>query len=164
MSDQPNTTPPPSPPRASRAGWGLLLLDWLIPGLGFWLAGRRARGAMQAWMVILTFLLGLLLHSGVAWPSWSPSAPDFNLINNFTFVVQLGAGLPALLSLLSQSVPQLGLAGQPVHPYYELGGYFLIVAGAVNYFAVCNFYDRLMHPRSRFREQEESEQGTQAPL
>lgn len=152
------TAPPPALPAP---GWLLLLLNWLVPGAGFWLCGRRTRGAGQFVLVIITFILGLTLHSGVAWPSWLPSAADFNLINNFTFVVQLGAGLPALLSLLAQRLPWSFLAGLPQHPYYELGGYYLIVAGAINYFAVCNLYDRLIHTQPRYLAQEGKEEAPQ---
>ena len=70
------------------------------------------------------------------------SDEGFNLIHNFTFIVQLGAGLPALLSLYAQYLPGSLLIGVPSSPYYELGGYYLIVSGAINYFAVCNLYDR----------------------
>jgi hypothetical protein len=155
----------------------LLLLDWLIPGAGFWLRGRRTRGAIQFLLVMVTFVLGLALHSGVAWPSWTPGAADFNLINNFTFIIQMGAGLPALVSLAAQFISALPawaqpivqsthltvLAGAPPHPYYELGSYYLIVAGAINYFAVCNLHDRILHRQARYQAQEEEEKETPAP-
>lgn len=151
--------------------WGLLLLNWLFPGLGFWLCHRRARAIIQFLVVILTFGLGIALRGGVDWPSWSMDAADFNLINNFTFLIQLFSGLPALLSLLASQIQNglavpgairfifehlhLGfLAGTPTHPYYELGGYYMIVAGAVNYFATCNLYDRLLRLHPRFAAQE----------
>jgi hypothetical protein len=105
-------------------------------------------------VIMLTFGLGLTLHGGVAWPSWWPTGIDFNLMNNLTFVVQIGLGLPGLASLFAGLAHWPPLGGQPAHAYYELGGYFLIVAGALNYFAVCNFYDRIVRPAPRFREQE----------
>jgi len=132
-----------------------VLPAWLIPGLGWWARGRNGRGWAQFFMVLITFAVGIRLHGGVAWPSWSMSDPDFNLINNITLVIQLGAGLPALVSLaashLAASQPQWSLlGGVPQNPYYELGSYYLIVAGAVNYFAVCNLSDRLLRPTARF--------------
>ena len=101
-----------------------------------------------------------------------PGRADFNLINNFTFIIQLGAGLPALASLAAQFVPFLPawaqllvqsihlteLAGIPPHPYYELGSYYLIVAGAINYFAVCNLHDRILRPQARYQAQEQPEE------
>jgi len=170
----------PTPPNsvsdaaARPPGWLLILIGWFIPGAGFALAGRRARGTVQCLLVFATFALGLAFHSGVAWPSWSWTAPDFNLINNLTFIIQMGAGLPALASLAAQPVV-LGaldfhhagalawLTGVPQHAYYELGSYYMIVAGAINYFAVCNVYDRLVRKQKRFVVQEDGSEEEPAP-
>ncbi|GEM_PF-2360427 len=144
-------------------GWLGLFIGWMIPGAGFLIWGRWVRGLTCFFLIHLTFGLGLVLHSGVAWPSWSFRSEEFNLINNFTFIVQMGTGLPALASFLaSQWVQEPGaglawLAGAPKHPHYELGSYFLIVAGALNYFVVGNFYDRLVRPRPPFTAQERPE-------
>lgn len=132
-----------------------LILGWLIPGAGFMLYGRWGRGLIHFVMISLTFAFGLALHSSVAWPTWSIHSEEFNLINNFTFIVQLGSGALALGSFMASisvggATGPLGwLAGIPQHPYYELGSYFLIVAGALNYFAIGNFYDRFMNPHPR---------------
>jgi hypothetical protein len=158
-----NQTPPsqfnpnPSGPISKRRATGLLIAAGLVPGAGFWLVGRNARAAAHLLIVGVTFALGLALHGGVHWPSWSPSAEDFNLIKNFTVLIQLGAGLPALVSLVANCREWTLLGGIEHHPYYELGGYYLIVAGAINYFAICNVYDRLIHPQPRLLAQEEGE-------
>lgn len=172
----------PAPQMPFLTGWGVMLLNWLVPGLGFWLCHRRARAVIQFLLVVVTFGFGIALHGGVDWPSWSMEAPDFNLINNFTFLIQLFAGLPALLSLFASQIQNglgvpafirfvfehlhLGfLGGTPTHPYYELGGYFMIVAGAVNYFATCNLHDRLIrvHPNFAVQEGLEAEASTEEP-
>ncbi|MCL5269097.1 MAG: hypothetical protein M1457_00740 [bacterium] len=153
----------------------ILFLSWLIPGLGFLLCARKARAATQFVMVTATFGLGLALHGGVAWPSWNPSSDGFNLINNFTFIIQMGAGLPALASLVSHAcdpafavmppgAPTIWsiLGGIPYHAYYELGGYYMIVAGGLNYFAICNVYDRLIRPTDRYQPQERGEEAAPA--
>ena len=141
--------------------------SWLIPGSGFFFFGRRARGAAQFALVTLTFSFGLMLHSSVAWPTWSIRSEEFNLINNFTFVVQMGSGAPAVASFwaaLQEPRASSGgiiqwLGGIPKHPYYELGSYFLIVAGALNYFALGNFFDRIVRVKTRFEEQESAGRG-----
>ncbi|HPK03666.1 MAG TPA: hypothetical protein PLS90_14555 [Candidatus Sumerlaeota bacterium] len=119
-----------------------MLANWLVPGLGFLLLGKRTRGLIQLGLVGVTFALGLLLDGGVAWPAWSIRQPDFNLINNFTFLIQLGAGLPALVSLVAGLKGWTLLGGAPWASYFELGAYYLVEAGAINYFAACNLYDR----------------------
>lgn len=111
-------------------------------------------------MIGLTFIIGLALRSSVDWPSWSIRAEDFNLINNFTFIVQMGAGIWALISFaISNFMTDVPSAlaffeGLQQHRYYELGSYFLIVAGALNYFALGNFYDRIINLHPRFAAQE----------
>lgn len=150
--------PSPQKPAPPLPGGLLLILNWFIPGLGFWICRRRARGGLQFLLVVLTFGLGIALKGGVDWPSWSVSEQNFNLINNFTFIIQLGTGLPALVSLLAHQLPEwthLGfLGGAQTLPYYDLGGFYIIVAGAMNYFATCNLHDRILRPNPRFEEQE----------
>lgn len=136
-------------------GIGLVFASWLIPGSGFMVSGHRLRGAAQFVMVMLTFGLGIALHSAVLWPTWSIRSEEFNLINNFTFIIQLGGGVPAIASYVASSSNMAGgalaalLGGEHSHPYHELGSYFLIVAGALNYFAACSFYDRVVSRSGR---------------
>lgn len=134
---------PDDMPIGRMAQWAMA---WLIPGAGFCLHGRWARGLTHLLLVTVTFGMGLALRGGVQWPSWSPSAPDFNLINNLAFIVQMAAGLPAVASLTANLAGWTWLGGTPWHAYAELGGYYLIVAGAINYFSLCNFNDRLLAP------------------
>lgn len=165
-----NESAPISALQGSRA-WVAAALGWLIPGGGFMFCGRWARGLAHFAMIVATFAIGLSLHSAVVWPPWSIRSEEFNLINNFTFMVQMGSGLPALASFLAAlggygEVPAGGsphllswLAGSQKHPFYELGSYFLIVAGALNYFAMGNFYDRFVRVQPRFLPQEAVEGG-----
>jgi hypothetical protein len=145
---------PPTYPKALL--WAGFVVSWIIPGGGFMVFGRWARGLANFTLITLTFVLGLALHGSVTWPSWSTRDENFNLINNLTLIVQLGSGLPAFFSLMAtqagDSVKGVvsWLAGQQNHPCYELGSYYLIVAGALNYFAIGNFYDRLINTRKRF--------------
>ncbi|MCX7012984.1 MAG: hypothetical protein NTW86_10580 [Candidatus Sumerlaeota bacterium] len=123
-----------------------LLLGWLIPGAGFIAHGRLGRGATLFVALHLTFALGLLLHGGVVWPVWSLSDPAFNIVNNLTFIVQMGGGLGALASLAVNLTGSHGplafLAADPMHPLFDLSSVYLLVVGAMNYFVVCNMYDR----------------------
>ena len=146
--------------------WLGVLISWMVPGAGFMVCGRWARGIFHFLAINLTFALGLMLHSSVAWPTWSLRAEEFNLINNFTFLVEMGGGLAALASFVAsaalegESSAMQWLAGVPHDPYYELGTYFLVVAGALNYFAIGNFYDRVVNPHPRFDVKQDTE-GTE---
>jgi hypothetical protein len=141
----PSNLEPPTTGRLSL----ILAVGWLVPGAGFVYCGRWVRGLAHLLIVGLTFGIGLALHGAVLWPTWSFRSEEFNLINNFTFLTQMGAGLPALASFLAarwgdgQGGPMAWLAGEASHTNFELGTYYLIVAGALNYFAVGNLYDRL---------------------
>lgn len=135
--------------------FGLLALNWLIPGAGFCARGRWARGFAQFLLVLAPMIVGVALHGGVVWPAWSPALPHFNLINNLIFLVQICAGLPALGSLVATETQSVGfLAGDQIHAYFELGSYCLVVAGGINYFGTANLYDRLLRTQERFRVQE----------
>lgn len=125
-----------------------LVAAWLIPGGGFLLYGRFWRGLVLFAVLSVTFLLGCLLHGGVAWPAWSFRAEGFNVINNITFVIQMGLGLPALLSLLGPHVSWLQWASPDnAHALSDLGNFYILVCGAMNYFVACNTYDRLFRKK-----------------
>ena len=130
-----------------------LLLAWLVPGAGFLAHGRIGRGLTLFIALHLTFVLGVLMHGGVAWPVWSASDPGFNIVNNLTFIIQLGNGLPSLASLYATAKGAHGwlsfLAADLSHPLFDLSSFYLLVAGAMNYFAVCNTYDRLFARRAQ---------------
>lgn len=143
-------TPSNQPPRV---GWASVFLNWLVPGVGFILAGRRARGFTQMGIVLVTFAAGIALRGGVTWPTWTLDS-GFNLVNIVTFIIQMGAGLPALVSLGCHLLGYTPLGGIPAATYFELGGYYLLVAGALNYFATCNLHDRLVNPTERYKKQE----------
>ena len=130
---------------------GTLAVAWLVPGGAFLLHGRFWRGLGLFAILNLTFLLGCLMLGGVTWPTWSIRHEGFNIINNITFIIQMGLGLPALLSLYAGQHPELGIlqwaAADPSHALYDLGSFYLLVAGAMNYFILWNSYDRLFGPK-----------------
>ena len=150
-----NEAPRPiSTPRLPLPGPVLILLSWLVPGLGFMLCGRKSRGLAVFVLIMVTFLLGLVAHGGVVWPTWSTSDESFNLMNNLIFLVQMLAGAPALVSLAASRMEIGFLGGAPEHAFFELGSYYLVVAGALNYFAATNFHDRIVRTSLKYRAQE----------
>lgn len=155
---------PPQPSNAAasasrpRVGWDAVVLNWALPGVGFILAGRKARGLTQMAVVLVTFAFGLLLRGGVIWPSWAQDA-SFNLVNIITFIIQMGAGLPAIVSMIAHLAGFDPLGGVPSATYFELGSFYMVVAGALNYFATCNLYDRLVKPTSKYLAQETGGEG-----
>jgi hypothetical protein len=147
----------PSQSQSANPVWAALTLAvaWLVPGGGFLINGRIARGAVLFLILNLTFILGAILDGGVVWPAWSLRDPGFNIVNNLSFIIQLGAGLPAVLSLaagLGAGNLPVWLAADASSSLFDLSGFYLLVAGAMNYFVVCSTYDHLFGALSRAQE------------
>ena len=58
------------------------------------------------------------------------------MVNNLTFVVQMLAGWPALVSLGGFFAGLAPLKAQEPHAWFELGAFYCLVAGALNYFII----------------------------
>lgn len=120
----------------------LFLISWLIPGSGFIMKGKYLRGFTLFSIITLIFFIGILMHGEVSLPNISPKDWGYNIMSVLSFAISLGSGFLSILSLLSIHF-KLGLVnGLSYHPLYELALFFIVVAGAMNYFVVCNFYDR----------------------
>lgn len=128
-----------------------LLVAWLVPGGGFLMHGRFWRGFVLLSMILITFLIGCRLHGGIIWPVWSMKSEGFNIINNISFLIQMGTGLPALISLFfglyPDTAPVQWAIAENAHAMFDLGSFYVLVCGAMNYFVVCNTNDRLFHPK-----------------
>ena len=127
--------------------------SWMIPGFGFFLRGRRLRALFLFLVIEGTFFLGLMLQGGVTPPVLDPSGGG--IISFLTFIIQLGNGLSSFFSLAasvwSANLRLQGLipgplviffAGNPPHALFDQASLYILVSGAMNYFAVTNFYDR----------------------
>lgn len=133
-----------------------VLGSWMIPGLGFFLHGRRIRALVLFLVIEGTFFLGLALKGGITPPVLDPSGGG--IISFLTFIIQLGNGVTGFLSLgaslWSTNLKAQGLipsslvvffAGNPPKALFDQASLYLLVSGAMNYFAVTNFYDRYKH-------------------
>lgn len=101
------------------------------------------RGVVLFLLINITFMIGVLLHGAVVWPIWNRHAEGFNIVNNFTFVIQLGSGLLGLLSMVGHLLRPNGvLTGQEWNAYFDLASFYLLVSGGMNYFVICHFYDQ----------------------
>jgi hypothetical protein len=105
----------------------LVLAGWLLPGLGHWLQGRRARAA-----VVFALLVGLLLAG-----TWLAEASNLSRDRHFYYwVAQLLAGLPAIL--LEQ------LSGRPAVtgplPLADVGLLYAAMAGLLNLVLLIDVY------------------------
>ncbi|GAB4313247.1 MAG: hypothetical protein Kow0059_04370 [Candidatus Sumerlaeia bacterium] len=139
-----------------------LVLGWLIPGSCYWLKKDWLRGTLIFIILQGTFVIGIALHGGVLWPVWNYKAEGFNAINILTFFSQMGNGASAALSLLTDW-SHLGIVHMtPIFnsdeqaATFELGSFYLLIAGAMNYFSVVGFYDRFYGKRRAEADKAES--------
>lgn len=131
----------------SEIGSGIVLLigSWLIPGLGFILKRNYWRGVAIFFLLNGTFLIGLLLQGTVIMPDWRYWSQSFNVVNCLMFIGQMGNAGASLLSWLCLIPDQAHLGifrPNERGPWFDLATLYLLVSGSLNYFCVCNFYDR----------------------
>lgn len=121
----------------------VLLLSWLIPGYGFYHNGMRRRAVFFFVVLEATFLVGAMFRGSVLFPVFNYREEGFNLVTILTFFTQMFNGLLALVSLL----PDLTGGVFHVLPYnetshwFDLGSFYLLVSGGMNYFVLMNTYD-----------------------
>lgn len=123
----------------------LLLVAWLVPGLGHWLLGKRVRALVFAGVIVAAFVTGVLLDGELAVPQQSGPLSWF-----FTFGC-LGNGALYFLRLLwvngfdglFSSMFPYGLqgGGDPVAAGFFYGKTFLYTAGLMNLLVVLDVHD-----------------------
>lgn len=123
--------------------WLGMLLNWLVPGSGFFIRKEYLRGLAIFVSLNLTVVLALLLKGSVDFPVWTPGSLGSQIISILTFVMQLGYGLFSFVCLANGHLYKLSfLVGERAHAYYELATFYLLVAGGMNYLFVLHFFDR----------------------
>lgn len=134
----------PSSRRSSANAFLLVVLGWLLPGSGFLFLGRRYRGRAILFCAVVhvTFLLGVCMHGGVGWPVWGLRDLGFSVVNNLNFIFQMGAGWLGLVSLAAHRLGWSALAVAEPHAFSDLGSFYCLVAGALNYFIICQSVER----------------------
>lgn len=127
-----------------------MILSWLVPGYGFMRNGYVGRGITFFVMLQATFLIGAALKGSVLVPEMNFREPGFNLVNVLTFLTQCFNGGLAFVSML----PELMGPGAAILPYEEaapfadLGAFYLLVSGGMNYFVLVHTYDKFYGPNA----------------
>lgn len=119
-----------SPPATSLAPIVAGITAWLVPGLGHWLLGRRARGATFFVLVAGALVLGAVLEGNLG---TSLQAPPLTVLRTLAC---MAAGLPyAFLRFV------IGYMGSAQAPGYEYGSAFLVSAGLMNLMLALDAFD-----------------------
>lgn len=108
----------------------LMVLAWLVPGVGHMLLGRRSRAAVFFVVVVIAFLLGITLDGELI----LPHAGD--PLSYLAAIASVGNGV---LFFVARAV---GLGqGVVTSPAYEFGNTFLLTAGMMNLLLVLDVHD-----------------------
>lgn len=108
---------------------GLMVLAWLVPGLGHVLLGRRARGLAFAGLILGSLVFGASLDGRMPWIF--SGSPLFILM---TFGA-MGSGAAYFLLRFA------GWTGDPTAWGYDYGGAFILTAGLMNLLLLLDVYD-----------------------
>jgi hypothetical protein len=108
----------------------LMVLAWLVPGLGHMLMGRRPRAIVFFVVVVIAFLLGIVFDGELI----LPHAGD--PLSYLAAIASVGNGV---LFFVARAV---GLGqGVVTSPAYEFGNTFLLTAGMMNLLLVLDVHD-----------------------
>lgn len=147
------------PPIDLKKRWLAALLAWMVPGLGHYYQGRRAKAALYFVCIMGLFAIGMGLGEGkIAFWRWVNPLHDsenFRLWYPAQFWVGLAA-FPALIqaTLLRYGMPPI-LGGYLAEPpmnvinalhssagrYVDIGVVYTCIAGLLNILAIYDAYD-----------------------
>ena len=145
----PALTPPLRRMKALQASWKPLLLNWLVPGLGYWRIGEktRAKALFGVWAVFL--LLAWLQLScgavdGVRGGVYVPTVSPFEWMPNLASMATAGAGPLYALYAWAFGVSHGTVIIEPVRNLtQEYGATYVMVAGLLNWLACFDIFDRV---------------------
>lgn len=123
----------------------LLMVAWLVPGLGHWLLGKRRRALIFAAVIVAGFITGVLLDGELAVPQTNSPLSWFFSIgcagNGLLYFIRL-IWVNGLDGLFSSSFPYgLQGGGNPVAAGFFYGKTFLYTAGLMNLLVVLDVHD-----------------------
>ncbi len=123
----------------------LIIVAWLVPGLGHWLLGKRVRAGVFAAIIVAAFVTGVLLSGELAVPQQnSPLSWFFSfgcLGNGVLYFIRL-LWVNGLDGVLSSTFPYgLQGGGDPVAAGFFYGKTFLYTAGLMNLLVVLDVHD-----------------------
>src|SRR5450631_2087265 len=130
MTDEPSVLKLPMPLRkqkALKAAWKPLLLQWLVPGAGYWAIGEKGRAKAFFGVWVLFCMLGALQMQFGAVAG----------VKGGIFVPVSGSWLPTLGALG-------GTGTEPVRTLtQEYGATYVMVAGLLNWLCCFDLWDRI---------------------
>jgi hypothetical protein len=129
---------------AARAPIMLLVAAWLVPGLGHWILGRRARAAVFGAVVLCAFTTGVLLSGELGTPkpdnpfSWLSTFACFG--NGILYLVRI-VWINGLGEIFNGFPFGVAGGGSSSAAGFAYGNTFLYTGGLMNLLAVLDASD-----------------------
>ena len=152
---------------AVKAAWKPILLNWVLPGAGYWVLGKKDRAKVLFGVWALFLLLAFLqlragAAGGVKGGVYVPQLAPLQWMPTLGALATLGVGpVYALFAGLFG-----GMGAEPVRNLtQEYGASYVMVAGLLNWLATFDLWDRATHRwwwRLPKDEQEELSKGFEA--
>jgi Family of unknown function (DUF6677) len=120
----------PSKAETSQRAAMKALAAWLVPGLGHFLLGRRARALLFAVIVLAAVVIGASLDGRLC--NFTSGEP----LTNLCTLASMGMGIPYFVLRFG-----LHYGGEVLSPGYEYGFAFLLTAGLMNLLLVLDAWD-----------------------
>ena len=105
-------------------------LTWFVPGLGYWLLGRKKAGMIVTGGLVVAILMGLIL-GGDLFPLNNVEG-TLRRVGGFC---QMGMGFPFFLGKMLLD------RGSPLSQTYDYGTNYFLIAGMLNWLAVMDVFD-----------------------
>jgi len=141
----PQLTPPLRRMKALQASWKPLLLNWLVPGLGYWTIGEKLRakvlfGVSVVFCILAYFQLQHGAVDGVIGGVFVPRTDPFEWMPTLGALGTAGVG--PIYSIYAWAFG--GSAAEPVRNLtQEYGATYLMVAGLLNWLCCFDIFDRV---------------------
>jgi len=124
----------------------VLVMSWLVPGFGFAWHGLWWRALFFFVVLEATFLAGAFFQGSVLVPDFAYSSKDFNLVAILTFFTQMFNGLLGIISVVPDILARAGIHARllpynETNQWFDLGSFYLLVSGGMNYFVMMSTYD-----------------------
>lgn len=111
--------------------WLKCLLTWFVPGVGYFMLGKKRAGFIIGGSLLAAMVLGVV-QGGDLYPLLNGSE---GWMREAGSVCQLGAGLPYLIAKFFLE------RGTPLSDTYDYGTNYFLIAGMVNWLSVMDVFD-----------------------
>jgi len=147
MFETPEITKPTLPLRrmaALTASWKPLLLNFILPGAGYWVLGQKTRAKILLCVWCIFLVIGFLqlkfaAVDGIVGGVFTPKLSPFEWLPTFGALATIGVGpIYALFAALFG-----GAGAEPVRNLaQEYGATYVMVAGLLNWLCCFDVFDR----------------------